>query len=495
MRRTALGRSGATVSAIGLGCAVFREAGPQTEGALNAALDAGIDFFDTSDLYGVGRSESVLGRFLAGIGRSRVVVATKFGSMPGAADGVGTGPRTVNNDPRHIPQACEASLRRLGTDTIDLYYMHRRDPAVPIEDSVGAMARLVEAGKVRWLGLSEVAATTLRAAHAVHPIAALQSEYSLWMRDREQDLLPVCAELGVTVVPFSPLGRGFLTGALAVETLGPGDFRATLPRFQGQAAAQNLALVSELGEFAARRGATAAQIALAWLMAQSRRGTPVVPIPGTTRDARIRENAAAAQIDLTAAELAWLDTLFRSVGGCGCALHPRRGSQGGNVTKEGCAVANRKPAKPADPLWEEHENARQIGFLIRKFFQKNQAIWQSLCPDKTMTSVQSAALSALVREGPCTLTTLGRAAAMDPATTRGVVDRLHRRGMIALIDDPADRRKVIVQLLPAAHDYLALVTRVMPGIADATLVPLNPAERIALEYLLRKVTGGAMRGS
>ena len=193
---------------------------------------------------------------------------------------------------------------------IDLYYMHRRDPLVPIADSVGAMARLVEAGKVRWIGLSEVSVASLRAADAVHPIAALQSEYSLWMRDREADLLPVCAELGVTFVPFSPLGRAFLTGTLAPDALPPDDFRASLPRFQGAAAQQNLALVQHLAGFAAQRGATAAQIALAWLLAKGRHGAPVVPIPGMRRPSRVAENAAATALSLSDADVAALDTLF-----------------------------------------------------------------------------------------------------------------------------------------------------------------------------------------
>jgi aryl-alcohol dehydrogenase-like predicted oxidoreductase len=309
MRRTMLGRGGATVSALGLGCAALATAN-DPRAVARAAVEAGIDFFDTSDLYGVGRSESTIGGILAEIGRDRVTVATKFGSIPGKADGVGDGPRTVNNDPRYIPQACDASLRRLGIDVIDLHYMHRRDPAVPIEDSVGAMARLVEAGKVRFLGLSEVSGATLRAAHAVHPITALQSEYSLWMREREGDVLPICAELGITFVPFSPLGRGFLTGTLAVESLAPGDFRASLPRFQGEAAAQNLRLVMALKRFADGCGVKPGQIALAWLIAKGEAGPPIVPIPGTRRPEIVRENAAAAEIRLSPAEVAELDALF-----------------------------------------------------------------------------------------------------------------------------------------------------------------------------------------
>ena len=292
MRRTRLGSSGATVSALGLGCAALASA-DDPAGLVAAALESGIDFFDTSDLYGVGKSESLIGRLLARPGRARVTIATKFGSIPGKADGVGDGPRTVNNDPRYIPQACDASLRRLGLEVIDLYYMHRRDPAVPIADSVGAMARLVEAGKVRFLGLSEVSGATLRAAHAVHPISALQSEYSLWMREREADVLPICAELGITFVPFSPLGRAFLTGTLAVESLAPGDFRASLPRFQGAAVAQNQRLVVALQQFAAARGVKPGQIALAWLLAKGEAGAPIVPIPGTRRAAFVRGGRSA----------------------------------------------------------------------------------------------------------------------------------------------------------------------------------------------------------
>ena len=312
MQRTALGQTGLTVSALGLGCAGIGRGTLEADAhaTMAAALDAGIDFFDTSDLYGVGASESLIGSFIAKAGRGRITVGTKFGSMPGAADGVGAGPRTVNNHPDHIPQACDASLRRLCVDVIDVYYMHRRDPAVPIADSVGAMGRLVDAGKVRALGLSEVSAATLREANRTHKISALQSEYSLWMRDPERDVLPVCAQLGITFVPFSPLGRAFLTGTLAVETLGANDFRASLPRFQGAAAAHNLALVQDMARFAAARHATPAQIALAWLLAKGRRGPAIVPIPGTRRPLYVAENAAAASIALTDLEVAVLDDLF-----------------------------------------------------------------------------------------------------------------------------------------------------------------------------------------
>jgi aryl-alcohol dehydrogenase-like predicted oxidoreductase len=312
MDRSTLGQSGVTVSALGLGCAGIGRgtSAADAHATMAAAIAAGIDFFDTSDLYGVGASESLIGSFIAKARPARLVIGTKFGSMPGAADGVGRGPRTVNNHPDYIPQACDASLRRLGVDVIDIYYMHRRDPAVPIADSVGAMGRLVEAGKIRGLGLSEVSARTLREAHRTHPIAALQSEYSLWMRDPERDVLPVCAELGITFVPFSPLGRAFLTGTLAVETLKATDFRASLPRFQGEAAAQNRKVVSELASFAASRGASPAQIALAWLLAKGQAGPAIVPIPGTRRPVYVAENASAANIVLNAAETAALDALF-----------------------------------------------------------------------------------------------------------------------------------------------------------------------------------------
>ncbi len=309
MLRRALGKTGTTVSAIGLGCMGMSEFyGPgndqQSLEALATALDQGIDFLDTADMYGLGHNEELLARFLEGR-RERVVLATKFGIVRDPDDPKA---RRIDNSPRYIRQACDASLERLGVDTIDLYYIHRRDRSVPIEEAVGAMADLVRAGKVRQLGLSEVSPQTLRRAHAVHPIAAIQSEYSLWSREPEREMLATCRELGVTFVAYSPLGRAFLTGAVkSEESLAPGDFRRGNPRFQGDALQRNLRLVQGLSEFARGRGATNAQIALAWLLCKH---ADVVPIPGTKRPRYVIENAAAAAIRLNPAEVAALDELF-----------------------------------------------------------------------------------------------------------------------------------------------------------------------------------------
>lgn len=309
MLRRPLGETGTTVSAIGLGCMGMSEFyGPgndqQSLETLATALDQGIDFLDTADMYGVGRNEELIGRFLKGR-RERVVLATKFGIVrnPDAP-----AERRIDNSPPYVRQACDASLRRLGIEAIDLYYVHRRDPSVPIEDTVGAMAGLVKAGKVRYLGLSEVSPETLRRAHAVHPITALQSEYSLWTREPEQRMLATCRELGVTFVAYSPLGRAFLTGAVkSEESLASGDFRRSNPRFQGDALQQNLRLVEGLGDFAKKRGVTSGQVALAWLLSKH---PDVVPIPGTKRPRYVIENAAAAGIKLSGEEVAVLDELF-----------------------------------------------------------------------------------------------------------------------------------------------------------------------------------------
>jgi aryl-alcohol dehydrogenase-like predicted oxidoreductase len=270
---------------------------------LATANDHGIDFLDTSDAYGTGHNEQLLGRFLQGQ-RSRFVVGTKFGLVgkPGASGTV------IDNSPAYVRQACDASLQRLRIDTIDLYYAHRRNHAVPIEEMVGAMADLVSAGKVRHIGLTEVLPATLRRAYAIHPIAAVQSEYSLWTRDVEQQILDTCRALGVTLVAFCPLGRAFLAGTVpGTDELEADDFRRLMPRFQREALKTNLELVRALEAFAARLGATSAQVALAWLLAKY---PNVVPIPGTKRPHYVVENAAAAHIKLTLQDVSELERLF-----------------------------------------------------------------------------------------------------------------------------------------------------------------------------------------
>jgi aryl-alcohol dehydrogenase-like predicted oxidoreductase len=309
MQRRPLGKTGATVSAIGLGCMGMSEFyGPgndeQSLETLATALHRGIDFLDTADMYGSGHNEELIGRFLAGK-RDRVVLATKFGIVRNPK---APAERRIDNSPEYIRAACDASLRRLRVDTIDLYYMHRRNPSVPVEDAVGAMAELVAAGKVRYLGLSEVGPETLRQAHAVHPITAIQSEYSLWSREPEQEMLATCRELGVTFVAYSPLGRAMLTGTVkSAEAFAPDDFRRGNPRFQGDALQKNLRLVEGLAEIAQKREATSGQIALAWLLTKN---PDVVPIPGTKRPRYVSENAAATEMRLSAAEIAALDRLF-----------------------------------------------------------------------------------------------------------------------------------------------------------------------------------------
>ena len=308
MQHRPLGRSGLSVSCLGLGCMGMSEFyGPRNDeeslATMAAAVEAGIDFFDTADMYGHGHNEELVGRFLKGR-RNQVILATKFAVVRDEK----TGARRIDNSPAYIRAACEASLKRLGIERIDLYYMHRRNPETPIEEAVGAMAGLVKAGKVKALGLSEVSAETLRRAHATHPIAALQTEYSLWSRDPENGLLQACAELGIAFVAYSPLGRAFLTGTVGnPEDLPEGDFRRANPRFQGAALERNNRLAQALGKFAAERKATPAQIALAWLLTNH---PHVVPIPGTKRRTYLKENAAAADIRLDAGEIAALDKIF-----------------------------------------------------------------------------------------------------------------------------------------------------------------------------------------
>ena len=300
-----LGNQGLTVSTIGLGCMGMSEFyGAADEGeaiaTIHRALDIGVTFLDTADMYGPFTNERLVGRAIKGR-RGEVVLATKFGNER-RADGGWVG---VNGRPEYVRAACDASLARLGVDVIDLYYQHRVDPSVPIEDTVGAMADLVRAGKVRFLGLSEAAPATLRRAHAVHPITALQTEYSLWTRDVEGEILPTVRELGIGFVAYSPLGRGFLTGRFrSPGDLPEGDFRKNSPRFEPENFAANRALAARVEAIAFRLGVTAGQLALAWVLAQ---GRDVVPIPGTKRVRYLEENAAAAAITLNPAILAELD--------------------------------------------------------------------------------------------------------------------------------------------------------------------------------------------
>lgn len=308
MNRRQLGTGGLTVSAQGLGCMSMSEFyGPRDEpeslATIHRALDLGVNFLDTADIYGLGHNEELVGRAIRDR-RDQVVLATKFGNIRGS-DGSFLG---VNGKPDYVRSACEASLRRLGVDVIDLYYQHRVDADTPIEDTVGAMAQLVQEGKVRYVGLSEAAPQTIRRAHAVHPIAALQTEYSLWSRDPEAEILPTCRELGIGFVAYSPLGRGFLTGRIkSSNDLPEGDVRPRFfPRFRGENLERNLALVQHLEEMATEKGCQPSQLALAWVLAQ---GEDVVPIPGTKRRSYLEENVGAMNVELTADDLARLNEM------------------------------------------------------------------------------------------------------------------------------------------------------------------------------------------
>ncbi|MDB5364529.1 MAG: yhdN 1 [Rhodospirillales bacterium] len=305
MQTRHLGRNGPVVSALGLGCMGMSEFYGQADQAesvrtIHRAIELGVTLFDTADMYGQGANETLVGRAIAGK-RDQIVLATKFGFVR-SEDPTS---RAIDGSPAYVRTACEASLRRLGVETIDLYYQHRVDPKTPIEETVGAMAELVRAGKVRHLGLSEAGPETLRRASSVHPIAALQSEWSLWTRDPEDGVIQTCRELGIGFVAYAPLGRGFLTGGIrSAATLAADDYRRANPRFQGDNLDTNLRLVEAVERIAARKGCTPAQLALAWVLA---RGDDVVPIPGTTKVRRLEENLAALELRLDEADLGELD--------------------------------------------------------------------------------------------------------------------------------------------------------------------------------------------
>jgi aryl-alcohol dehydrogenase-like predicted oxidoreductase len=328
MEKRKLGKNGLVVSAMGLGCMGMSEfyAGRDEQesiATIHRALESGVDFLDTADIYGPYTNEELVGRAIKGR-RDEVILATKFGNVRGE-DGSFLG---VNGRPEYVFKACELSLRRLGVDTIDLYYQHRVDPNTPIEDTVGAMTRLVEQGKVRHIGLSEAGIETIRRAHKVHPITALETEYSIWSRDPEDGILDVCRELGIGFVAYSPLGRGFLAGRIkGFDDLAPDDYRRNTPRFQRANFEKNLKLVKRIEEMAAEKGCTSAQLALAWVLAQ---GEDIVPIPGTKRRRYLEENVAALDVDMTPQDLKRMDEIA-----------PKGVAAGTRYPERGMAAVNR----------------------------------------------------------------------------------------------------------------------------------------------------------